>query len=338
MPDPGPRATMVPQDLAASTAESGPDLRVEISGIRFAHPVLAAPGVLGFGREAQGVTDLRAFAGFITKSVTVEPREGNPHPHMAQVDGGHLNSLGLPNPGLAGFVTRELPFLRALGIPIIVSVAGHTVAEFGILVEWLSREPDVAAMELNVSCPNIEAGMEFGVDARLTYELVAAMRRVAARPLWVKLTPNVTDITAIARAAQDGGAEALSVANTLTGMAINVQTRRSRLGTVSGGLSGPAVRPVAVYLTWQTSHACTIPVIGMGGIATAGHALEFLIAGARAVAVGTALIDNPQAPAQIREGLRTYLREHGMHSVNEIAGSLQLDGTVHQQSPTAHDA
>lgn len=326
MPDPGPRAAMAPQAMAPQTqAPAGaPSLEVQIAGIRFAHPVLAAPGPLGFGREAQAVTDLRAFGGFITKSITVEPRDGHPHPHMAQVDGGYLNSLGLPNRGLAGFVTRDLPFLRTLGIPIIVSAAGHSVAEFATLVEWLSREPDVAAIELNVSCPNVEAGLDFGVDARLTYELVAAMRRIATRPLWVKLTPNVTDITAIARAAQDGGADALSVANTLTGMAINVQTRRSRLGSGSGGLSGPAMRPVAVYLTWQVARACTIPVIGTGGIATAEHALEFLIAGARAVAVGTAVIDNPQAPAQIRDGLQAYLREHGMRRIDEVVGSLQL--------------
>lgn len=329
MPDPGPRATMVPENRTGGSPAAGePDLRVEIAGIRFAHPVLAAPGPLGFGREAQGVTDLRAFAGFLTKSITVEPREGNPHPHTAPVDGGYLNSLGLPNRGLAGFVTRDLPFLRTLGIPIIVSIAGHTVAEFATLVEWLSREPDVAAIELNVSCPNVEAGREFGVDGRLTLELVAAMRRIATRPLWVKLTPNVTDITAIARAAQDGGADALSVANTLTGMAINVQTRRSRLGSGSGGLSGPAIRPVAVYLTWQASRACTIPVIGTGGIATAEHALEFLIAGARAVAVGTAVIDNPQAPSQIREGLQAYLRAQGMQRVGDLVGSLQLPHEV----------
>ena len=299
-----------------------PALSVEVSGIRLAHPVLAAPGPLGFGREAQSVTDLRAFSGFITKSITVEPREGNPHPHMARTDGGYLNSLGLPNPGLGGFVTRLLPYLRTLGIPIIVSAAGESVAEFATLVGWLSRESGVSAIELNVSCPNVEAGMVFGVDAALTSELVASMRRITPLPLWVKLTPNVTDIVPIARAAQDAGADALSVANTLTGMAIDIRTRRPKLGAGSGGLSGPAIRPVAVYLTWQVARHCTIPVIGTGGIATAEDALEFLIAGARAVAVGTATIDDPTAASGIRGGLERYLAEHGLESITEVTGTL----------------
>lgn len=326
MPDAGSPTTVTSLGhRVGSAAQGSPDLQVQIGSLRLSHPVLAAPGPLGFGREAQGVTDLRAFAGFITKSITVEPREGNPPPHMAQVDGGYLNSLGLPNRGLAGFLTRDLPFLRTLGIPIVVSVAGHTLTEFATLVEWLSREPDVAAVELNVSCPNVDAGMEFGIDARLTFELVAGMRRLTAGPLWVKLTPNVTDITVIARAAQDACADALSVANTLTGLAINVQTRRPRLGGGSGGLSGPAIRPVAVYLTRQVARACTIPVIGTGGIATAEHALEFLIAGARAVAVGTAVVDNPGAPAEVRDGLRAYLRERGISRIDDVVGSLVDD-------------
>lgn len=311
-----------PERSGAEPRAAGSSLEVEISGIRFAHPVLSAPGPLGFGREVQSVMDLRAFAGFITKSVTIEPREGHAYPHMAKTEGGYLNSLGLPNLGLAGFLMKDMPFLRTLGVPIIVSAAAHTVAEFLTLVEWLSREPGVSAVELNVSCPNVEAGMTFGVDARLTYELVSALRPVTQLPLWVKLTPNVTDITVVARAAQDAGADALSVANTVTGMAIDVRTRRPKLGGITGGLSGPAIRPVAVYLTWQVARACTIPVIGTGGIATADDALEFLIAGARAIAVGTAVIDSPGAPTQIRHGLETYLEQHGLRTLNEIIGTL----------------
>jgi len=312
------RATGTAPQVAA------PSLEVEISGIRFAHPILAAPGPLGFGREVQSAVDLRAFAGFITKSVTVEPREGNPHPQLVRTEAGYLNSLGLPNRGLAGFLTKDMPYLRTLGIPIIVSAAGHTVAEFTTLVEWVSREPGVAAIELNVSCPNVEAGMTFGVDAGLTHQLVSALRPVTALPLWVKLTPNVTDITVVARAAQDAGADALSVANALTGMAIDVRTRRPKLGGVTGGLSGPAIRPVAVYLTWQVARACSLPVIGTGGASTAEDAVEFLVAGARAVAVGTAVIDNPAAPAQIRQGLQAYLAEHGFRSVMELVGTLAV--------------
>ncbi len=315
---PGPDMTATRRPHAAQR------LAVEISGIRFAHAVLAAPGPLGFGREVQSVIDLRAFAGIITKSVTLEPREGNPPPQMAATDGGWLNSLGLPNHGLAGFLTRDLPFLRTLGVPIIVSVAGHRVGEFTTLVEWLAGEDGVAGIELNVSCPNVDAGLVFGVEAKLTHELVAAVRPRWPRPLWVKLTPNVTDIVSIARAAQDAGADALSVANTLTGMAIDVRTRRPKLGGVTGGLSGPAIRPVAVYLTWQVARACAIPVIGTGGVATAADALEFLIAGARAVAIGTAVIDNPGAAAEIVTGLRAYLDEHEIPRIADVIGTLKV--------------
>lgn len=314
-----------PQQGAALAGESTvarPTLEVEISGIRFAHPVLSAPGPLGFGREVQSIVDLRTFGGFITKSVTLEPREGHAYPHIAKTEGGYLNSLGLPNLGLAGFLTRDMPFLRSIGIPIIVSVAGHTVAEYLSLVEWLNRESGIAAIELNVSCPNVEAGMIFGTDAHLTHELVSALRPASRLPLWVKLTPNVTNITLVARAAQDAGADALSVANTLTGLAIDVHTRRPKLGAVTGGLSGPAIRPIAVYLAWQVARACTIPVIGTGGITTHEDALEFFIAGARAIAVGTAMIDHPGAPDRIRAGLTDYLIRHGCSSVNDIVGSL----------------
>jgi len=311
-------------------AAGHPSLAVEVAGIRFAHPVLAAPGVLGFGREAQGVTDLRAFGGFITKSITLEAQIGNPVPHMAKTDAGYLNSLGLPNPGLAGFLTREMPFLRTLGIPIIVSAAGHTVGEFVAITEWLNDEPDVAAIELNVSCPNVEAGLTFGVDPGLTRDLVSAVRRVARLPVWVKLTPNVTDITVIARAAEEAGADALSVTNTLVGMAVDVRTRRSKLGTAAGGLSGPAIRPVAVYLAWRVASASRLPVVGTGGIATAEDALEFLIAGARAVAVGTAVIDNPRAADEIRSGLAAYLQAEHLDSVRDIIGTLRERGREEQ--------
>ncbi len=322
-PNPEPRAPSV-QGRTPSPEPRTPSFEVEISGIRFAHPVLAAPGPLGFGREVQSVVNLRTFAGFITKTVTVEPREGQPYPQIVPTDGGYLNSLGLPNLGLAGFVTRDLPFLRTIGVPVIVSIAGHTVNEFALLVETISAETGVAALELNVSCPNVKAGTMFGADARLTAQLVSTLRPMTALPLWVKLAPQVTDITAIARAAQDAGADALSVTNTLPGMAIDVRTRRPKLGGVTGGLSGPAIRPVAVYLTWLVARACTIPVIGIGGIASADHALEFLLAGAKAVAVASAVIDNPNACAQIRDGLQTYLREQGIQDISEVIGSLQL--------------
>jgi len=309
IPDPGSRT---------------PSLSVEVAGIRFAHPVLAAPGPLGFGREVQSVVDLRGFAGFITKSVTLEPRRGNPYPQIVRTEGGWLNSLGLPNRGLAGFLTKDLPFLRTLGLPVVVSIAGETVDEFTTLAEWLGREDGVAALELNVSCPNVERGLVYGVDPRATRDLVAAVRRAFARPLFVKLTPNVTDVVSIARAAEGAGADALSLINTLTGLAIDVQTRTPKLGGVVGGLSGPAIRPVAVRMVWEVARACRIPVIGMGGIATADDALEFLIAGARAVAVGSAVIDRPGVAGEIRDGIARYLIEHDMDTIKEVIGSLQV--------------
>lgn len=271
----------------------------------------------------QSVVDLRAFAAFVTKSVTVEPRAGNPYPQIVRTEGGWLNSLGLPNHGLAGFLTKDLPFLRTLGLPVIASIAGETIDEFVTLARWLNEEEGVAAIEVNVSCPNVDRGMVFGTEPQLTRELVSAVRAVCAKPLVAKLTPNVTDIVAIARAAQEGGADALALINTLVGLAIDVQTRRPRLGAVTGGLSGPAVRPVAVRMVWEVTRACPLPVIGMGGIATTEDALEFLIAGARAVAVGSAVIDRPSVATEIRAGIQQYLTEHRMDDVNELIGSLE---------------
>lgn len=304
---------------------TAPSLAVEVAGIRFPNPVLSAPGPLGFGREVQSIVNLRAFGGFVTKTVTLEPRAGNPLPHMAQTEGGWLNSLGLPNDGLAAFLTRDLPFLRTLGIPIIVSVAGHTPAEFGTLAEWVGREPDVAGVELNLSCPNVEDGLMFGVDPALTRTVVAEARARTAKPLFAKLSPNVTDITVIARAAQAGGADALTAINTLTGMAVDVETRRPRLGAITGGLSGPAIRPVAVRMVWELTRTVRLPVVGVGGIASAADALEFMIAGASAVAVATAVIADATVAESICAGMREYLARHGLRSITEVVGTLRTD-------------
>lgn len=299
-----------------------PHLAVELAGIRFANPVLSAPGPLGFGREAQRVANLRAFGGFITKTVTVEPRVGNPVPHMAQVDGGWLNALGLPNDGVAAFLTRDLPFLRTVGIPIIVSVAGASPNEFATLVDVLGREDDVAGIELNLSCPNTADGLTFGVDPALTRALLAGVRPLTRKPLIAKLTPNVTNVTVIARAAHAGGADALTLINTLTGMAIDVETRRPRLGTVTSGLSGPAIRPVAVRMVWEVSRAVPLPIIGVGGITSASDALELMIAGAAAVGVATAVIDNPAVAETICDGLRAYAQRHALQAISDVVGTL----------------
>jgi len=302
---------------------AGQHLAVTLAGITFPTPVLAAPGPLGSGREAQAAVDLRAFGGFITKSVTLEPREGHPRPHVVDVDGGWLNAVGLRNPGLAAFLVKDLPCLRTLGIPIVVSVAGTTVEEFVRLAEWLDAEEGIAALELNVSCPNVHAGQRFGSDPRLTEELVAAVRRATRRPLLVKLTPNVTDVAAVARAAAGAGADAFGCVNTLAGLAIDPATRRPRLGAGFGGLSGPAIRPVAVRLTWEVARATGLPVIGMGGILTAEHALEFLLAGAHAVAVASAVLVDADAPRRITAGLVAYLAQHGFTDIRQVVGAVE---------------
>lgn len=302
----------------------GSPLAVEVAGIRFANPVLAAPGPLGFGREVQSTVNLRAFGGFITKTVTVEPRAGNAYPQMARTDGGWLNSLGLPNKGLAAFLTRDLPFLATLGTPIIVSVAGHSVDEFVTLVEWVGQEAAVAGIELNLSCPNVENGLMFGTDARATRELITRVRSLTAKPLIAKLSPNVTDIVAIARAAHEGGADALTLINTLTGLAIDVETRRPRLGAITGGLSGPAIRPVAVRMVWEVARSVPLPIIGAGGVSAASDALEFLIAGAHAVAIASAVIDRPTAVEDVVSGLTEYLHRHKLDSLAQVIGTLEL--------------
>ncbi len=305
-----------------------PSLTVEIAGIRFAHPILSASGPLGFGRELQSVLDLRAFAGFVTKSVTVEPRGGNPRPQVVPTEAGWLNSVGLANHGLAVFLTKELPFLRTLGVPIIVSLAGETLQEFRTLAEWLSAESAIAGLELNVSCPNVMRGLAFGVDPHMTYELVHSVREISRLPLVVKLTPNVTDIRVIARAAEDAGADALALINTVMGMAIDVQTRRPKLGTPTGGLSGPAIKPIAVRMVWQVAQTCHLPVIGLGGIATADDVVEFLLAGASAVAIGSAAIDRPRIATELHDGVRQYMLDHGVADLRQLVGAL--DAAAHR--------
>ncbi len=313
-------ATGAPETVAS------PSTAVQIAGINLAHPILSAAGPLGFGRELQAVFDLRTFAGFVTKSVTVEAREGNPRPQVIRTEAGWLNSVGLTNPGLAMFLTRELPFLRTLGIPIIVSIAGESLQEFETLAEWLSGERDVAGLELNVSCPNVESGLDFGVDPKLTHDLVRLVRTVTPLPLFVKLTPNVGDITVIARAAEDAGADGLSVINAVLGMAIDVTTRRSKLGTPTGGLSGPGIKPIAIRMVWQVARACRLPIVGVGGITTAEDVVEFLLAGAQAVAVGSAAIDRPQIASELQTGLTHYLIDHGLANVRNLVGAVDVEG------------
>lgn len=323
---------------AAATGQAGqltevlpPSSAVQIAGINLRHPILSAAGPLGFGRELQSVIDPRTFAGFVTKSVTVEAREGNPRPQIVRTEAGWLNSVGLTNPGLAMFLTRELPFLRTLGIPIIVSIAGESVQEFETLTEWLSGERDIAGLELNISCPNVHCGLAFGVDPKMTYELVRRVRTATSLPVFVKLTPNVGDITVIARAAEEAGADGLALINAILGMAIDVTTRRTKLGTPTGGFSGPGIKPIAIRMVWEVARATHLPLIGIGGITTADDVVEFLLAGAHAVAVGSAAINRPQIASELESGLREYLTTHGVASVGDLVGAAQV-GTVERGS------
>ena len=301
-----------------------PDLSVELAGLRLSNPVLCAAGPLGHGREVAQVYDLGAFGAFVTKSITLEPREGNPRPHLVRTEAGWLNSVGLRNPGLAAFLSKDLPFLRTLGIPVVASVAGHSVEEFRTLASWLGGAEGVAALELNVSCPNVADGLLFGADPGRLAGLVTAVREVTDLPLFVKLAPDLLDPVRAARAAVEAGADALTVTNTLPGMAVDVHTRRPKLGGTTGGLSGPAIRPVAVRLVWEVARAVPVPVVGVGGVGSWEDAAEFFLVGARAVGMGSALLENPRAHLEVITGLREYLKALGLSSVRDLVGGLQL--------------
>lgn len=306
-------------------AHMSPKLAVELAGLKLQNPVMPASGTFGFGEEYSRYVDLNALGALVTKSITLEPRLGNSPPRVVETPAGLLNSIGLQNPGLEVFIREKMPFLRRFKPPIIVNIAGSTVEEYVELARRLEKVPGVAALEVNISCPNVkEGGMAFGSDPRQAARVIKAVRQATSLPIIAKLTPNVTDIVAVARAVEEAGADALSLINTLTGMAVNWEKRRPVLGNIVGGLSGPAIKPVALYAVWRVARAVKVPIIGMGGIMTATDALEFLLVGARAVAVGTANLVSPRAILEIIEGLREYLREHNIGDINEIVGRLEV--------------
>lgn len=304
---------------------SAPDLSVEIAGVRMQNPVMSASGTFGYGLEYAPYLDLTGVGAIVTKAVTLEPRDGNPPPRMRETPAGVLNSIGLQNPGVHAFLEEKLPALRGYGVPVIVNVSGRTVEETAELARILSVD-GIAALEVNISCPNVESeGMYFGVDCALTAELTAAVVGATDLPVIVKLSPNVTDIVSIALAAQEAGAHALSLINTLLGMSIDVDRRRPHLGNVTGGLSGPAIRPVAVRMVWQVAQAVEVPVIGMGGIMNARDALEFILAGATAVAVGSANLVEPTSMQRVIDGLSEYCAAQGIERITDLVGALETD-------------
>ncbi|HIS80028.1 MAG TPA: dihydroorotate dehydrogenase [Candidatus Scatomonas merdavium] len=299
------------------------NMKVNLAGVELKNPVMTASGTFGSGAEYSEFVDLNRLGAVVTKGVANVPWPGNPTPRIAEVYGGMLNAIGLQNPGIDVFCERDIPFLKQFDTKIIVNVCGHAPEEYLAVVERLAAE-DVDMLEINISCPNVNAGfLAFGQDPKHVEELTGEIKKKAKQPVIMKLTPNVTDIAEIARAAEAGGADAVSLINTLTGMKIDIQKRTFALANKTGGMSGPAVKPVAVRMVYQTAQAVKIPVIGMGGIATAEDALEFILAGASAVSVGTANFYNPTATLEIIDGIQKYMEDNGVKDIAELVGAVR---------------
>jgi len=299
------------------------DLSVEIAGIRLKNPVLMASGCFSYGEEACEIYDISLLGGVITKSLTYLPREGHPPPKVVETDSGMLNAIGLSNVGIDNFISEKLPFLRKHDTACIVSIAGSTVDEYVRMTDRLADCRGIAAIEANISCPNVEeGGLEFGAYLEPAGRVIKEIKKHARQPVIAKLSPNVTDIVEIARAVEDNGADAVSLINTLVGAVIDIDKRVFKLSNKFGGLSGPAIKPVALAMVYKVANAVKVPVIGMGGISTADDAVQFILAGASAVEVGTACFIDPLAPLKIIEGLQEYLVEHNEKSINDIIGKV----------------
>jgi dihydroorotate dehydrogenase (NAD+) catalytic subunit len=302
-----------------------PDLSVDIGGLKLQNPVMTASGTFGYAMEFKSLVDLNRLGGAIVKGLSLEPTKGNPPPRIVETPSGMLNAIGLENVGLEAFVEKKVPYLSKLEIPVLANIYGHTMETYGRLAERLDAVEALAGIEVNISCPNVkQGGVAFGTDARMANQVVRTVRRHYRGYVMVKLSPNVTDITEIARSVEDAGADGISLVNTLTGMAIDIHTRKPKIANITGGLSGPAIRPVAVRMVWQVAQAVKVPVIGIGGIMCAEDALEFIIAGASAVQVGTANFVNPRVTMEIIDGLASYLQSHGIASIKEMIGSIRI--------------
>lgn len=305
-----------------STDIKSVDLSVEIAGVKLKNPVITASGTCGFGQEYLEYYSPSDIGAITVKGLSLKPREGNKTPRIAETPCGMLNAIGLQNPGVEYFIENELPHLKKYDTKIIANIFGNTVEEYCEVAKILS-DTDIDMIEMNISCPNVkEGGVQFGTDACMVENITASVKKVSKKPVIVKLSPNVTDITAIARAAENGGADALSLINTLLGMRIDIKTRRPVIKNNVGGLSGAAVKPVAVRMVWQVRNAVKLPIIGMGGICTGDDAIEFILAGADAVAVGTASFGNPYAVIEIRDGIAVYMSANGVASVKELSGGV----------------
>ena len=302
------------------------DLKVNLGAIELQNPVMTASGTFGYAREFEGLVDLNRLGAIIVKGLSLEPTKGNPPPRIVETACGMLNAIGLENVGIDVFVKEKLPFLQTLFPPIFANIYGTSIEEYAELAARVDELEAISGVEVNISCPNVKAGgIAFGADPNSAFNVVKAVRKKTSKQLIVKLSPNVTDITIIARSAEEAGADALSLINTITGMAIDIKTRRPKIANITAGLSGPAIKPVALRMVWQVAQAAKIPVIGIGGIMTAIDALEFFIAGATAVQIGTANFVNPHTTIDIIDGIKKFLVKKKIDRVADIIGTLETD-------------
>ncbi len=301
-----------------------PELSVEIAGITLRNPIMTASGTFGYGAEFAPYMDLESIGAIVTKGLSIRPKAGNPTPRIIETPGGMLNAIGLQNVGIDSFISEKVPFLRTISTPVIANIYGNTLDEYGELAERIDKIPEVAGLEVNISCPNVkQGGIIFGTDPAAAYEVVKIVRNATIKPVIVKLSPNVTDIVVIARSCADAGADALSLINTLTGLAIDLQRQKPILANITGGLSGPAIKPIALRMVWQVAKAVQLPIIGIGGIMTAIDALEFILAGATAVQIGTANFLDPTAAQTIARDMEQYLINNGILNIKELVGALK---------------
>ena len=301
-----------------------PDLGVHLCGIKLANPIVTASGTCGYGRELAQFYDLSVLGAFTVKSLTLEKRAGNPTPRIAECISGLLNSIGIQSQGVRHFIEHELPFLRQQNVPVIVSIAGNYADDFPRIAEILDREEGISAVEINISCPNMETGCGFATDPEMAGRIVRRVKAATKIPVLAKLSPNVTDIRVIAQSVEENGADAITMINTLMGMAIDINTQKPKVGNVIGGLSGPAIKPVAIKMVWDVYQTVRIPIIGMGGVMTWEDVIEFILAGATAVGVGTALLRDPWVVFDLIDGIRKYLMERGIGRLDEIRGKVEL--------------
>jgi dihydroorotate dehydrogenase (NAD+) catalytic subunit len=304
------------------------NLSVQIGKLKLQNPVMVASGTFGYGAEYAQLLDLNQLGAVVVKGIRLGPVRGNPTPRTAEVASGMLNAIGLQGPGVDGFIKKYWPFLKTLKVPTIINIWGTTVEEYAEVAQRFDALGGVGALELNVSCPNIkEGGAQFGTDVKLLAQVVTACRKVTQLPLITKMSPNVVNIAPYAKAAEDSGSDALAVTNSYPAMAIDIETRKPKLANITGGLTGPCIKPIAIKLVWEAARAVKIPIIGMGGIQNAADAIEFMMAGATAVAVGTANFYEPQTPLQVIAGLREFMQKRNLKDVRDLVGTVQITRT-----------